>query len=97
MSIPLALGKPLPKAGVFAHKEAAVVAENIAHAIAGQTQRARFDGHGDCFIETGGGKAGLGGGNFYAEPKPFVTLRQPSWLWHLGKVWFEKSWLYRTL
>jgi len=30
VSIPLALGKPLPKAGVFAHKEAAVVAENRA-------------------------------------------------------------------
>ncbi len=45
----------------------------------------RFDGHGDCFID------------FYAEPKPIVTVRQPNWLWHLGKVWFEKSWLYGTL
>lgn len=72
------------------------VAENIAHAMAGQSQQARFDGHGDCFSEVGCGKAGVGGGNFYAEPKPVVTLRQPSWLWHLGKVWVEKSWLYRT-
>lgn len=42
-------------------------------------------------------KAGWGGGNFYAEPKPAVTLRQPSWRWHLGKVWVEKSWLYTKL
>lgn len=97
VSIPLALGKPLPKAGVFAHREAEVIAENIAHDIAGQAQPARFDGHGECFIEIGGGKAGFGGGDFYAEPKPTVTLRQPSWRWHLGKVWVEKSWLYGKL
>jgi len=29
-----------------------------------------------------------------SEPKPVVALRAPSWRWHLGKVWFEKSWLY---
>ena len=97
VSIPLALGKPLPKAGVFAHREGEVVAENIAHAIAGQAQSARFDGYGECFIEIGGGKAGFGGGDFYAEPKPAVTLHQPSWRWHLGKVWVEKSWLYTKL
>jgi sulfide:quinone oxidoreductase len=96
VSIPLTLGKPLPKAGVFAHAEADVVAENVAHAIAGEHQRARFDGHGECFIEIGDGKAGFGGGDFYAEPKPAVKLRQPSWRWHLGKVWVEKSWLYRN-
>lgn len=97
VSIPLALGKPLPKAGVFANKEAEVVAANIAHAISGQAQLARFDGHGDCFIEIGGGKAGFGGGDFYAEPNPAVTLRPPSWRWHLGKVWVEKLWLYTRL
>ena len=97
VSIPLALGKPLPKAGVFAHKEAEIVAKNIAQAIAGQVQSARFDGHGECFIEIGGGKAGFGGGDFYAEPKPAVTLHQPNWRWHLGKVWVEKSWLYTKL
>jgi sulfide:quinone oxidoreductase len=40
VAIPLALGKPLPKASVFANREAEVVAENIAHAIAGQVQAA---------------------------------------------------------
>ena len=95
VAIPLALGKPLPKAGVFAHREAEVVARNIVRAITGRGAPARFDGHGECFIETGDGKAGFGGGDFYAEPKPAVTLRGPSRRWHLGKVWLEKAWLYR--
>lgn len=97
VAIPLTLGKPLPKAGVFAHGEAEIVAQNIAHAITGTGKRQRFDGYGECFIEIGGGKAGFGGGNFYAEPKPIVQLRMPSWRWHLSKVLFEKSWLYTKL
>lgn len=97
VAIPLTLGKPLPKAGVFAHAEAEIVAKNIACIITGQGTPQRFDGYGECFIEIGDGKAGWGGGNFYAEPKPQVTLRMPSWRWHLGKVLFEKSWLYTKL
>jgi sulfide:quinone oxidoreductase len=97
VSIPLKLGKPLPKAGVFAHGEAEVVAKNIAATIAGEDAAARFNGHGECFVEIGDGKAGFGGGDFYAEPKPNVTVRAPSWRWHLGKVLFEKSWLYTRL
>jgi sulfide:quinone oxidoreductase len=97
VGIPLTLGKPLPKAGVFAHGEAEVVAHNIALTITGKGRPARFTGYGECFIETGEGKAGFGGGDFYAEPKPVVKLRMPSWRWHLGKVWFEKSWLYGKL
>jgi sulfide:quinone oxidoreductase len=97
VSIPLALEKPLPKAGVFAHREAEVVAENFAQAIAGQVGTARLDGQGECFVEIGGGKAGCGGGDFYAEPRPAVTLHPPSWRWQLRKVWVEKSWLYNRL
>ncbi len=97
VSIPLALGKPLPKAGVFAHGQAEVVAKNIAAAINGTGKAERFDGHGNCFIEIGDGKAGFGGGDFYAEPKPIVTVRAPGRRWHLGKVLFEKSWLYLKL
>ena len=33
-----------------------------------------FNGHGECFIEIGDGKAGFGSGNFYAEPAPQVRL-----------------------
>ena len=97
VSIPLALGKPLPKAGVFAHAEGEVVARNIASAISGRSGNERFDGHGECFIETGGGKAGYGGGNFYAEPRPLISLRPPGRRWHLAKVLFEKSWLHFRL
>lgn len=97
VSIPLMLGKPLPKAGVFAHGEAIVVAKNIASVIDGGEAAARFTGEGECFIEMGEGKAAFGGGDFYAEPTPRITLHAPSWRWHLGKVLFEKSWLWFTL
>jgi sulfide:quinone oxidoreductase len=97
VAIPLSLGKPLPKAGVFAHGEAEVVAKNIARTITGRGTLQRFDGRGECFIEIGDGKAGWGGGDFYAEPTPQVTLRMPSWRWHFGKVLFEKSWLHTKL
>jgi len=93
VSIPLKLGKPLPKAGVFAHGEAEVVAKNIARAITGKGTAAAFDGEGECFVETGDGKAGFGKGNFYAEPVPDVKMHPPGRHWHAAKVLFEKDWL----
>ena len=93
--IPLAIGKPLPKAGVFAHAQAEVVAHNIAAAIHGGGTPRAFDGHGACFVEIGDGRAGTGSGNFYAEPRPEVRLRPPSRWLHLGKVLYEKYWLWR--
>jgi sulfide:quinone oxidoreductase len=93
--IPLTIGKPLPKAGVFAHGQAEVVAHNIAAEILGQNPDARFLGHGACFVETGDGRAGFGSGNFMAEPAPAVKLRRPSRLLRLGKVAYEKYWLFR--
>jgi sulfide:quinone oxidoreductase len=93
--IPLAIGKPLPKAGVFAHEEAEVVAHNIARAITGKGEAQTFGGHGACFVEIGDGRAGFGSGNFYAEPKPQVRLYPPGLLRHLGKVAYEKYWLFR--
>jgi len=93
--IPLAVGKPLPKAGVFAHHEAEVVAHNIVRAIDGRGALRVFDGHGECFVETGDGRAGFGRGNFYAEPRPQVRLKAPSRMLHLGKVLYEKYWLWR--
>lgn len=95
VSIPLKLGKPLPKAGVFAYAEAEVVAKNIARAITGKGKLAAFDGAGGCFVETGDGKAGFGSGKFYAEPLPQVKLHPPGRRWHAGKVLFEKDWLRR--
>jgi sulfide:quinone oxidoreductase len=93
--IPLEMGKPLPMAGVFAEREAKVVAANIANEVTGRGEAAVFDGHGECFIETGGGRAGFGRGDFYAEPTPRVDLHPVRRRWHLGKVLFEKSWLRR--
>lgn len=95
--IPLAMGKPLPRAGVFAHAQAQAVARNIAATVAGRTATARFDGYGACFIETGGAGAGFGSGNFYAEPRPVVRMRRPTRWWHLGKVLFEKQVLWGWL
>ncbi|MBI3131775.1 MAG: NAD(P)/FAD-dependent oxidoreductase [Acidobacteria bacterium] len=94
-TIPLKMGKPLPKAGVFAHGQAEVVARNLALAILGHGSPAAFQGHGECFVETGDGRAALGRGNFYGEPTPQVAMRAPGILWHWAKVWFEKFWLWR--
>jgi sulfide:quinone oxidoreductase len=92
-TVPLAMGKPLPKAGVFAHRQAEVVAANIAALWSGSELRRKFDGHGECFVETGDGRAGFGAGNFYAEPLPVIALRAPNRFWHWGKVLFEWKWL----
>lgn len=94
-TIPLKMGRPLPKAGVFAHGQAEVVAHNIAHAWTGRGTPRQFTGEGMCFIETGGGRAGIGKGNFYAEPMPQVEMRGPNRFWHIGKILYEKYWLYR--
>jgi sulfide:quinone oxidoreductase len=95
--LPLSIGKPLPRAGVFAHAQALVVADNIAATIDRRSATARFDGHGGCFIETGFGKAGYGAGDFYAEPSPTVKIRPPSRRWHLGKIAFEFNVMRRWL
>ncbi len=91
-SIPLSLGKPLPMAGVFAHGEAEVVADNIVRKITGKGKFASFDGRGECFIEAGDGKAGLGRGDFYAEPVPRMKLYNVGRHWHVAKVVYEKNW-----
>ena len=93
--IPLVSGRPLPKAGVFARGEAEVVARNITCAITGAGAPRSFAGHGACFIEIGGNRAGFGSGNFFAEPAPQLRLRSPGYLLHLGKVASEKYWFYR--
>ncbi len=95
VSIPLKMGKPLPRAGVFAHHEAEVVSRNIARAITGKGKPSAFDGEGECFIEMGGGVAGFGKGNFYGDPVPEVKLHRPGRHWHAAKVLFEKDWLRR--
>ncbi|MBI5577358.1 MAG: NAD(P)/FAD-dependent oxidoreductase [Deltaproteobacteria bacterium] len=84
---------PLPKAGVFAHFQAAAVAFNIASEVKGGTGSEIFSGKGYCFLETGYGMAGYGSGNFYGEPQPAVTFGRPTRPWRIAKVLFEKWWL----
>lgn len=94
-NIPLEMGKPLPKAGVFAHYQAETVAHNITQKIAGKVANKKFDGYGQCFLEMGRGMAGHAGGNFYASPIPQVKMKKPGFLWHWTKVWFEKYWFFK--
>ena len=91
-AVALANGKLLPKAGVFAHAEALVVARRIAAERDGSAAPV-FDGLGYCWVETGGGRAAFAAGDFYAEPSPRIDLRAPGAAWHLGKVLFERTWL----
>ena len=94
-TITLANGKPLPKAGVFAHAEALVAARRIVAAFGAPAPGGEFDGRGFCWVETGGGAAAFADGDFFAEPDPSVVLRGPGRLWHGGKVLFERYWLGR--
>ena len=83
----------LPKAGVFAHAQAEVVARRIAAEITGASASAEFGGGGYCMLEAGEAMAGFAFGDFFAEPSPQVELRQLGRAWHWGKVLFEQWWL----
>ena len=83
----------LPKAGVFAHAQAEVVAQRIADEISGTTPKAEFCGPGYCMLEAGEEEAGFAFGDFFAEPSPRLELRNVGKAWHIGKVLFEKWWL----
>jgi sulfide:quinone oxidoreductase len=93
VSIPLKLGKPLPKAGTFAENEARVVARNVVRDITGKGEVAAFDGRGACYVETGNGLAAYGEGKFYEDPVPEVILHPPTPEWHDAKIRYEKEWL----
>jgi len=67
----------LPKAGVFAAAQAKVAAANIAADISG-SQPARFDGHGYCFLEFPDREVAVVEGNFFATPKPQVSMAAPT-------------------
>lgn len=93
--IPLANGFMLPKAGVFAHGEAEVVARNIAAEVSGGEAKWAFGGEGACFLETGYGKAAYVKGHFFAEPDPDVDFRPPGRWWRWVKEGFVRTWLWR--
>jgi sulfide:quinone oxidoreductase len=83
----------LPKAGVFAHDHARVVAGRITAAVVGSSAQDEFCGDGYCMLEAGEDLAGFAFGNFFGEPAPEVRLRRIGKAWHLGKVLFEQWWL----
>jgi sulfide:quinone oxidoreductase len=87
--VPLAL----PKAGVFAHAQALVLARRLATTIGGRGASPEFCGDGFCMLEAGEDLAGFAFGDFFATPAPQIHLRRIGRGWHAGKVLFEKWWL----
>jgi sulfide:quinone oxidoreductase len=59
---------PASKAGSVAHFEGEILLENILSYINELPLEAKFDGHANCFIETGHGKAALIDFNYVTEP-----------------------------
>lgn len=92
---------PTSKAGSVAHFQSEVVVENVLRAIRGKSLEPAFDGHANCFVESGFGKALLIDFNYDTEPLPGhyplpyvgpMRLLQESRLNHWGKLGFR--WLY---
>ena len=92
---------PASKAGSVAHFEAEILTDNILHFIKGEPLKEEFDGHANCFIETGNGKALLIDFNYTHEPVegafplpgigPLRLLKE-SRMNHMGKMAFR--WIY---
>ena len=91
VSIPLADGKPLPKAGVFAEAQAKVAAARIASRLTGEAPTAAYDGSGYCFLEVGHKEAMLVSGNFLAAPHADVQLAEPAAEHFEAKIELERS------
>jgi sulfide:quinone oxidoreductase len=90
---------PASKAGSVTHFEGETLVANIQHFLADEPLENTFDGHANCFIETGFHKALLIDFNYDTEPLPghFPTsvglpLLKESRLNHLGKLMFQ--WFY---
>ncbi len=90
-NVPMANGRGIPKAGVFASAEGETVARNIAAAINGAAPTA-FPGAGYCFILYGGDQAGAIRGEFLARERPSVNLEAPSASGYQAKEQFEEDW-----
>lgn len=84
----------LPKAGVFAHGQAEVVARNIAVEIRGRGTKKHWDGGGACFLMTGGSQAAFVRGTWFAEPHPDIKFHPPSRVWYTQRILFEKYWMH---
>jgi sulfide:quinone oxidoreductase len=92
---------PTSKAGSVAHFAIEVFVENFVQHIRGEEMTGAFDGHANCFVESGGGKGLLIDFNYDTQPLPgkypvpgigpFPLLEESS-LNHLGKLMFK--WIY---
>lgn len=92
---------PVSKAGAVAHFQSEVLIENVLRYVGGRELLPGFDGHTNCFIETGYGKAMLIDFNYETEPLPGrfplpgvgpFTLLEESATNHWGKLAFK--WIY---
>jgi len=92
---------PASKAGSVAHFQAETLTDNILLYIDGYPLKKEFDGHANCFIETGDDKALLIDFNYVTEPVhgkfPFakigpLSLLKESKFNHWGKLAFR--WIY---
>ena len=90
---------PASKAGSVTHFEGEVLTENVLRFLEGRPLDASYDGHANCFIETGFSKALMIDFNYDTEPLPGhfpgpvgMPLLRESRLNHLGKLMFQ--WFY---
>jgi sulfide:quinone oxidoreductase len=92
---------PSSKAGSVAHFQADILTENFMSAIEGRPMTKKFDGHANCFIESGFGKGILIDFNYDTEPLPGkfplpgvgpFSLLEETAMNHYGKVMFR--WMY---
>jgi sulfide:quinone oxidoreductase len=95
---------PASKAGSVAHFAIDLFAENFVEYVQGREMKHDFDGHANCFIESGNGKGLLIDFNYVTEPLPGMfpipvlgpmPLLKESRLNHMGKLAFR--WIYWNL
>jgi sulfide:quinone oxidoreductase len=92
---------PSSKAGSVAHFQSEILFENFIDHAEGRPMRAQFDGHANCFIESGHGKGMLIDFNYDVEPLPGqfpfpgigpFSLLSETKMNHYGKIMFR--WMY---
>jgi sulfide:quinone oxidoreductase len=92
---------PSSKAGSVAHFQSDILLENFLAAVENREMTAKFDGHANCFIESGFGKGILIDFNYDTEPLPGrfplpgigpFSLLEETKMNHYGKLMFR--WTY---
>jgi sulfide:quinone oxidoreductase len=95
---------PASKAGSVAHFSVEIFTDNFVEHVAGRPMTHLFDGHANCFVESGHGKGLLIDFNYETEPLPGrypvpvvgpFSLLEESRVNHLGKLGFR--WAYWNL